>query len=89
MIAIGSPLTNALGIAGSVGSHAVSQLPVPGSRAPGARSQFAAGFPLGGRGGRGGRLATSGRRPVAGRVELGLRGGAFGRQLVQLGLLRT
>ena len=25
MIAIGSPLTNALGIAGSVGSHAVSQ----------------------------------------------------------------
>src|ERR1700754_2290576 len=45
MIAIGSPLTNALGIAGSVGSHAASQFPLPGSRAPGARSQFAAGFP--------------------------------------------
>ena len=45
MIAIGSPLTNALGIAGSVGSHAVSQFPVPESRAPGARSQFAAGSP--------------------------------------------
>ena len=88
MIAIGSPLTNALGIAGSVGSHAVSQFPVPESRAPGARSQFAAGSPVGSRGGRGGRLAARGCRPVAGRVELGLRGGAFGRQLVQLGLLR-
>src|SRR5262249_32029067 len=51
MIAIGSPLTNALGIAGSVGSHAVSQFPVPGSRALGARSQFAAGFPAAAAGG--------------------------------------
>ena len=87
MIAIGSPLTNALGIAGSVGSHAVSQFPVAASRAAGARSQFAAGSPAGRRGGLCGRLTARGRRPVAGRVEFGLRGGALGRQPVQLGLL--
>ena len=90
MIAIGSPLTNALGIAGSVGSHAVAQLPVPGSTRTGARSQFAAGFARSAAAaGCGGRMSASGRRPVAGRVELGLRGGALGRQLVQLGLLRA
>src|SRR6476646_6997544 len=44
MIAIGSPLTNALGIAGNVGS----QLPVAGARAaPGARSQSVDGFASG------------------------------------------
>ena len=50
MIAIGSPLTNALGIAGSVGSHrlwsqfaAAAGVPV----AAGARSQFGDGFASG------------------------------------------
>src|SRR5262245_31351293 len=48
MIAIGSPLTNALGMAGSVGSHRLwSQLPAPGAGTPGARSQSADEFASG------------------------------------------
>src|SRR6185437_4154369 len=39
-IAIGSPLTNALGIAGRVGSQATSQFLVAAVGAPGARSQL-------------------------------------------------
>ena len=89
MIAIGSPLTNALGIAGSVGSHAVSQLPVPGSTRAGCAVPVRGRVAGGRRGGLCGRLTARGRRPVAGRVELGLRGGALGRQPVQLGLLRA
>src|SRR5262249_10864528 len=41
----------------------------------------------GGRGGLGGRLATRGRRPVARRVEFGLRSGPLSCQLIQLRLL--
>ena len=87
MIAIGSPLTNALGIAGSVGSHC--GVPVAGGRV--ARSGCA--VPVrrrvagGGRGGLCGWLPPAGADQCAGRVELGLRGGALGGQLVQLGLL--
>ncbi len=44
MIAIGSPLTKALGMAGRDGSHAVAQLPVAGSIFCGAVSQSSAGF---------------------------------------------
>src|SRR5215470_15825449 len=48
MIAIGSPLTNALGIAGSVGSQRLwSQLPAAGMGADGARSQLVDGFDWG------------------------------------------
>ena len=48
MIAMGSPLTNALGIAGNVGSHRLtSQLPAAGAGAAGARSQSADGFDWG------------------------------------------
>jgi len=53
MIATGSPLTNALGIAGSVGSQPVAQSLVAGWRAgPGARSQLAAAFGVGAAAGR-------------------------------------
>src|SRR6185312_3908116 len=48
MIAIGSPLTNALGIAGSVGSQRLwSQLPAVTVGADGARSQLVDGFDWG------------------------------------------
>ncbi len=54
MMAIGSPLTNALGIAGSVGSHAVSHFWPAWAGAAGARSQSPA--------------AACGGRPGAGAV---------------------
>ena len=91
MIAIGSPLTKALGIAGRDGSQ--RRGPVTGGRV----DLLGRGVPVG-RGirrcarrraaGRAG-TACSGCRPLASLVELGLCGGAFGRQLVQLGLLST
>ena len=89
MIAIGSPLTKALGMAGSVGSHSpVAHLPAAGACAPGARSQLLAG-PAGvaAAAGRAAGCPAAGHRPGASLVEFGLRCGAFGRQLVQLGLL--
>ena len=68
MIAIGSPLTNALGIAGSVGSHA--RVPVAGGRAAAAGCAVPVGRGVrrcGRGGGRRGRLGTARRRrPLCG-----------------------
>src|ERR1700712_5617680 len=45
-IAIGSPLTNALGIAGSVGAQAMAHFELPGAAAAGSRSQFVDGLAM-------------------------------------------
>ena len=86
MIAIGSPLTNALGIAGSVGSHrlwsqfARAQVLASLARGPKSVDGFASGAAGFG-------CPVAGADHVAGLGQLRLGGVALGGQLVQLALL--